>query len=278
MRQKDVSHVGLPLEIEMLATLPHRIRVATAAMCVLSISPSALAATCPVSACSAPYCSVENDPIPDPSKDLPGFPAPFRSEKLNGAGPYMNAYAVNGVATRCTNGTPAITRLWWHNIDFARYQSSGAPELPILAPGEAMTWKFTAPASGISAFTYDRGGDGIFTPAFISLSQTPCDFDVTKVRLAGKQFAFIRFCSTRRGMPRRVLQNRMNANCFPAKRTSSICACRMQGPPAWAASRQSTPAPRSARRHAVERCRFDNASRIAKIARCQSLVIPNGFS
>jgi hypothetical protein len=168
----------------MLATLPHRIRVAMVAMvamCVLSISPLASAATCPVSACSAPYCSVENDPIPDPSKDLPGFPAPFRSEKLNGAGPYMNAYAVNGVATRCTNGTPAITRLWWHNIDFARYQSSGAPELPILAPGEAMTWKFTAPASGISAFTYDRGGDGIFTPAFISLSQAPCDFDVTKV-------------------------------------------------------------------------------------------------
>lgn len=164
----------------MLATRPHRICIAATAMCALS--PSAFAATCPASACSAPYCSVEGDPIPDPSKDLPGFPAPFRPDKLNGAGQYMNAYAINNVSTRCTNGTPAVTRLWWHNIDFARYQSSGAPELPILAPGEAMTWKFTAPASGSSAFTYDRGGgDIVFAPAFISVSQTPCDFDVTKV-------------------------------------------------------------------------------------------------
>jgi hypothetical protein len=116
------------------------------------------------------------------SKEYPGQPATLvPGVAAGGAGPYMNAYSIDGVATKCAIASPAITRLWWHNIDFAQYQSSGAPELPLLQGGEAMTWKFTAPASGSNFFTYDSGGDGLRSPAFMSVSTSPCDFDSSKV-------------------------------------------------------------------------------------------------
>jgi IPT/TIG domain len=132
----------------------------------------------------AGYFSIEGKAIPEPSKDYPGQPAPARPGEQNGAGPYMNAYAIDLTrltGQKCGTATPPVSRLWWHNIDFAKYQSSGAPELPLLAGGEALTWKFTAPASGTNFFTYDSGGDGNRSPAFMTLSDTPCDFDTAKV-------------------------------------------------------------------------------------------------
>jgi hypothetical protein len=133
------------------------------------------------------YFSVEGTQIPDPSKDFPGLPAPARPGQLNGAGSFMNAYAVDLTRLpnqRCGVATPPVTRLWWHNIDFAKYQSSGAPETPELTAGEAMTWKFVAPATGGNFFTYDTGGNGSIAPGFMSISEAPCDFDTSKVLTA----------------------------------------------------------------------------------------------
>jgi hypothetical protein len=127
--------------------------------------------------------TIEGDVIPTPSRSAGGLtPSPFRQGKLNGGGPYLNAYAAADVATKCANATPAISRLWQHNISFPGYAASGGNDYPILGPGEAMAWKFVAPAEGVAnQFQYNEGTQASFQPGYMTISSNPCDFDVTKV-------------------------------------------------------------------------------------------------
>ena len=130
-------------------------------------------------------CSVEGDIIPTPSRTNPGGNNAFRTGKLNGLSPVnalMNSYAAENVAAKCSNATPAITRLWQHNIDFTKYQNSGGNDYPFLAANEAITFKFTAPAEGKSnIFQYNEGTQVSFVSGFMSVSDKPCDFDVNKL-------------------------------------------------------------------------------------------------
>ncbi len=134
--------------------------------------------------CTAPGadCTIEGDVIPTPSRTVPGGTTASRLGKLNGAGPSMNAYAAADVATKCANSTPAITRLWQHNINFATYQASGANDYPYLQANEAMTWKFVAPAEGTgNQFQYAEGTQVFNARGFMSISDKPCDFNVSKL-------------------------------------------------------------------------------------------------
>ncbi len=141
--------------------------------------------TPPTSCTGGADCSVEGDVIPTPSRTNPGGNTLFRAGKLNGPGPInaqMNSYASENVAAKCSNATPSITRLWQHNIDFAKYQASGGNDYPFLAPNEAMTWKFTAPAEGTSnIIQYNEGTQVAFVSGYLSISDRPCDFDVNKL-------------------------------------------------------------------------------------------------
>ena len=135
--------------------------------------------------------SIEGDVIPTPSRASPGGKSAYRSGKLNGLpgslnpnDPFQfNSYAAADVATKCANATPAITRLWQHNINFASYQASGGNDYPFLAPNEAMTWKFVAPAEMPIAniFQYNEGTQVFNASAYMSVSTKPCDFDVSKL-------------------------------------------------------------------------------------------------
>jgi IPT/TIG domain len=145
----------------------------------------------PVTGCTGGDTSIEGDCIPSPSRTNPGGKTAYRSGKLNGmpgsADPnyplQFNSYAADNVATKCANATPAITRLWQHNINFATYQSSGGNDYPFLAPNEAMTWKFVAPAEGSPAqqIQYNEGTQVFTARGFLSISTKPCDFDVSKL-------------------------------------------------------------------------------------------------
>ncbi len=140
--------------------------------------------------------SIEGDLIPTPSRLIPGVPGgktPYRAGKTNGppgnpdpAYPYQfNSYAAADTATKCANATPAITRLWQHNIDFATYQASGANDYVFLKPNEAMAWKFVAPAEGTAnIIQYGEGTLVTSTRAYLSISSKPCDFDVRKLTSA----------------------------------------------------------------------------------------------
>jgi hypothetical protein len=127
-------------------------------------------------------CSVEGDVIPTPSRTVPGGVTAARAGKLNGGGSSLNAYAAENWATKCANATPAITRLWQHNINFATYQGSGANDYPFLGANEAISYKFVAPAEGATQLIQYNEGTQVFNATgFMSISSTPCDFDVSKV-------------------------------------------------------------------------------------------------
>ena len=127
--------------------------------------------------------SIEGKVIPTPSRTTPGLVVtPARPGELNGAGPFLNAYAAADVEKKCASSTPRILRLWQHNIDFATYQLNGNNDYPYLAPDEAMTWRFIAPPEGTAQILqYNEGTQVRFVSGFLSLSAAPCDFDVQKV-------------------------------------------------------------------------------------------------
>lgn len=137
--------------------------------------------------CATGDLTIEGDIIPTPSRTAGGLtPSPLRNGKLNGAGPFLNAYAAADVATKCANSSPAVTRLWQHNISFSGYASSGGNDYPILGPNEAMTWKFVAPAEGTAnQIQYNEGTQASFQPGYLTISTTPCDFATSSVFTGG---------------------------------------------------------------------------------------------
>ncbi len=138
-------------------------------------------------------CDVNGTVIPTPSRTNPGGVTPPHAGLFGsgGAGPSINAYAAADVATKCANATPAITRLWQHNINFATYQASGGNDYPFLAANEAMTWKFVAPAEGSPSqqIQYNEGTQVFAARGFLSISTKPCDFDVSKL-VPGPNYSF----------------------------------------------------------------------------------------
>ncbi len=100
---------------------------------------------------------------------------------LSGAGGYMNAYAMS--PTRCTT-TPTLRRSWQHNIDLADYRQRVTSDLFAMQGDEALTYKITIPTTNdAGGFTYQDnvGSGGNLATAFMSISATPCDFDVAQI-------------------------------------------------------------------------------------------------
>jgi hypothetical protein len=95
---------------------------------------------------------------------------------------------------RCTNSLPAITSLWYHNIDIMQYGGQTTIDYFDFAPNQAVTYGFvpgTPAANNSQVITLFLTQGPIGTPAatFISVSTSPCDFDVAKVAAADKCYA-----------------------------------------------------------------------------------------
>ena len=140
-------------------------------------SPTAATASFVVLQAGAGEFSVDGIPFPSISK----FPIQTPNHGgLNGAGPYVNAYAMD--PTRC-NTSPALTRSWQHNIDLAAYRGLVASDLFSMRGDEALTYRVTIPTTdAIGGLTYQENISSGANPAsaFMTISATPCDFDVTK--------------------------------------------------------------------------------------------------
>jgi IPT/TIG domain len=122
-------------------------------------------------------CTIAGAVIPTPSKapGVIGTPGPDLGL------PVSTFYQVDP-ATRCANATPAIGRLWQHNIDFAAYQGNGAPDYVFLQAGDALTYRFTAPPEGaFQQISYNSSTVAAYRAGFMSISTKPCDFDTSKV-------------------------------------------------------------------------------------------------
>jgi len=122
-----------------------------------------------------PDTSVENVVIPTPSKFPNVVPNP-RNGQLNGAGPDLNAYAVD-VARCAGKTTPALTRSWQHNIEFASYAGESPVDYVTMNAGEALSFRFVAPATGYRFITFNPATLGRYVGNFLSISTSPCDFN-----------------------------------------------------------------------------------------------------
>ena len=126
---------------------------------------------------SAGGTSIDGTSIPSPSK-VAKILTPIHAG-LNGAGTNVNAWAVS--PTRCSNTQPAITTAWHHNIDFADHGGKQNLDYFDMAPNEALTYQFVAGTTGVGSITVGDSTQVPLVATFISLSSSPCDFDVTKL-------------------------------------------------------------------------------------------------
>jgi hypothetical protein len=119
--------------------------------------------------------ALDHTQMPDPSKQA--FMAAPQHDNLNGA--LINAYAMS--PARCST-TPAVTKSWQHNIDLRDYKSKNAFDLFGMGPNEALSYKFVAYTEDASGgFIYNDNAIALVRPTFISITTTPCDFDVSKL-------------------------------------------------------------------------------------------------
>lgn len=139
--------------------------------------------------------SLDDGVIPTPSK-YPNVIPPFRNGKLNGAGQDINAYAAELQSCSASNsqlGTNAgIVRRWQHNIDFGDHQVNQGIDYVAMAPRESLTYMFTAPTTqGVQRIQFQRDTSATWVPVMMSLSQTPCDFDQTKLTPANRNYCYV---------------------------------------------------------------------------------------
>jgi hypothetical protein len=132
--------------------------------------------------------AIDGTPIPFPQSKFARLAGAVHAGPMGG-GNYpnlpVNAYSV--ALSRCT-GTPAITTYWHHNIDLLDYGYQSASDYLDFPPNQAITYQFTGPAP-VAGFS-PRGRifliqSPVATPTatFVSVSRTPCDFDVSKANV-----------------------------------------------------------------------------------------------
>jgi hypothetical protein len=135
--------------------------------------------SCTIAAAPSGLQTIDTPPltIPALSKNA-GLAGAFHPNSLNGAGSFINAYAVS--PTRCST-TPALSRSWHHNINFDDYVSRNAGDFVDMGANEALTYQFTANTLGQGVVTIQETTSSVFTTTFFSITTTPCDFDTSKL-------------------------------------------------------------------------------------------------
>lgn len=126
--------------------------------------------------------SIEGILLPTVSKTPNSIPT---HSGLNGA--TIGAYAMD--PTRCTT-PPSVNRSWQHNIDLAAYRGSSAVDIFAIRGDETLTYKITTPTiDAAGGFTYldNISSGGLLAAAFLSVTETPCDFNVTKANPSSPQ-------------------------------------------------------------------------------------------
>lgn len=130
--------------------------------------------------------SIEGYRIPLPSK-VAKTPPPVHPG-LNGAGFNVNAWAVS--PSRCNNTQPPISTLWHHNIDFADHGAKQNLDYFDMARNEALTYQFVAGTTGVGSISIGDSSQVPLVATFISLSSSPCDFDVSKLTGSSKSYCY----------------------------------------------------------------------------------------
>lgn len=141
--------------------------------------------------------SLTGSDIPTPSKH--GSVVGPGHQGASGAGPYLNAWAIDPticnspVAPSTTPATlPAISKLWYHNIDFDAYAPTSGNDLYAMNANEALIYRFVPTQIGPAAIMFTEATLAYPVTIFASISTKPCDFDAAKLAIsASKDFCFL---------------------------------------------------------------------------------------
>ena len=150
---------------------------------------SVVVTTAVTPAASVPFTVVAGSAPGDSSNDVPPISIPSPSKQAfiippfhggaNGAGDEVRAYSMN--PARCST-TPALTRSWQHNIDLNDYKGKNAFDFFTLQTNESLSFKFTVGSvDAAGGFIYNDGANARVRPTFISITETPCNFDASKL-------------------------------------------------------------------------------------------------
>jgi len=149
----------------------------------------------PVGAWSVFVTSTDGFAIPFPSKapssDFNPTPVHSGQNGANGAGNPRPQNAWSFSTTSCSNTAPAISKLWVHNLNFPAYINTNSIEYFGLNPNEAISYAFQAPPEGSqNNFTMNESTYAAFVGSFMSISTTPCDFNVAKLNFPGRDYCY----------------------------------------------------------------------------------------
>lgn len=198
---------GSPFSFTVTAsngTLPN----ATSTNYSLAIAP-------PVIQTGAILMDIAGNVIPTPVSKLPTV-VPAVHSGLNGGGS-VTGQEFHGWApdpARCS-GTPAITRYWYHNINILDYGLQSAKDYLDFAPNQAVTYGFVpaTPAtnnSQVGRIMILTGPNATPASTFVSISTSPCDFDVSRIAAADPCF---KTGASENGMMFQITSNATSAMC-----------------------------------------------------------------
>jgi len=131
--------------------------------------------------------SIEGYTIPSPVSKVAQQPGAVHAGQMGGgttANREIRAWAIS-TAGRCSNATPPINTLWYHNIDLAAYGGQNSIDMFDFGPNEAVSYGFTPtlPAgatSSVTKFFMTFGSTGTPAATYLTVSKSPCDFDSAK--------------------------------------------------------------------------------------------------
>jgi hypothetical protein len=157
-------------------------------------STSGITVTNAIGSVTAPFTVIADPGIGDRDKNGTLLPIPSKVPYIipgaggNGAG--VNAYDMDAAA-RCGNANPAVTKNWQHNIDLANYRAYQATDEIIMGGGQTLSYRFTAPAGALSLISFNETTFTAFRPSMMSISTKPCDFDVSKLQPATRDYCYV---------------------------------------------------------------------------------------
>ena len=167
------------------ATVPAGVTAGNPAL-VVTVSGQSANSTCTISAGSSLPISMDAsmppNPIPVPSKVANILtPAHQGANGANGFSNRQNAWHASATGF-CGNSTPAITKIWYHNLDYTTYVGSNQVEYFGVNANEALVYSFIAPPDGTSgSMQVNESTVATLVGNFVSISLTPCDFDAAKL-------------------------------------------------------------------------------------------------
>ncbi|MEP7154191.1 MAG: putative Ig domain-containing protein [Betaproteobacteria bacterium] len=156
----------------------------------------------PISSGGFGSADINGNPIPAPvSRVAKAILAPHAGPNGGGGQGGLDANTINAWSvdpTVCSNATPGISTLWYHNVSLLDYGSQSAIEYFDFQPNQAITYAFMSPqptttqeaANGqVGRLFITQGPSGTPASSFVSVSTSPCDFDVTKIASGNKCYA-----------------------------------------------------------------------------------------